>query len=183
MNFNLKSALEFAANDTQKKMLEHLINSFETGSIEAHKNYSREWVKDMSPNVESHHGWVETYVDPQKVRGKFEGWVAIVNKEQSEKFQRLVTNSEKIIPMLPWGEGMEKEKFLAPDFTSIEVVAFASNSAYLGQNIPNYDEIRENEGFKNVYFGNCMPKTVGSNVQFATPEQVKTLVAMTIRSY
>jgi len=94
-----------------------------------------------------------------------------------------VTNSESIIPMLPWGKDMEKEKFLAPDFTSIEVVNVASNSVALGQNIPNYDDIRENEGFKNVYFGNVMPKAQGSTVQFATPEQVKTLVDYTLRSY
>jgi dipeptidyl-peptidase-3 len=82
----------------------------------------------------------------------------------------LVTNSETIIPKLPWPAEMEKDKFLAPDFTTLEVICFASNGCPLGINIPNYDDIRENEGFKNVYLGNAMPTYSAANVQFATPE-------------
>jgi len=66
---------------------------------------------------------------------------------------------------------MEKEKFLAPDFTTLEVITFASDGCPLGINIPNYDDIREKDGFKNVYLGNVMPTLITKNVQFATPEQ------------
>jgi dipeptidyl-peptidase III len=66
---------------------------------------------------------------------------------------------------------MEKEKFLAPDFTTLEVICFAANGCPLGINIPNYDDIRETEGFKNVYLGNAMPTIKADKIQFATPEQ------------
>ena len=79
-------------------------------------------------------------------------------------------NSEKIIPQLPWPESMEKDKFLAPDFTTLEVIAFASKGCPLGINIPNYDDIREHEGFKNVFLNNSLGSYVAGQVQFTTKE-------------
>jgi len=128
-------------------------------------------------------GWIETYIDPEGLRAYFEGWVAIVDKDRSEKFQNLVKSSEKIIPLLPWPKYMEKENFLAPDFTMIDIVSFATNGCPLGINIPNYDDIRETEGFKNVFLGNSMPSYTMSAVQFATEEQSKILSENTLRTY
>jgi dipeptidyl-peptidase-3 len=95
----------------------------------------------------------------------------------------LVKNSEQIIPQLPWPKHMEKEKFLAPDFTTLEIICFATNGCPLGINIPNYDDIRENEGFKNVFLGNSMPSYSQNTVQFATPEQSKILSELTLKTY
>ena len=117
------------------------------------------------------------------MRAYWEGWVAIVNKEQSKKFGALVKSSEEIIPMLPWDPDMEKDNFLAPDFTMLEVICFATNGCPLGINIPNYDDIREDFGFKNVVLGNSMPSYAFNAVQFATEEQAKVLAEQTIRSY
>lgn len=128
-------------------------------------------------------GWIESYIDPENTRAYWEGWVAIVDKEQSKKFAALVTNSERIIPQLPWPKYMEKENFLAPDFTTLEVITFATNGCPLGINIPNYDDIRETVGFKNVYLGNAMPSVAIAGVQFATPEQAKRLADNTLRCY
>jgi len=129
-------------------------------------------------------GWVEYYIDPENCRAFWEGWVCIVDKQKSEKFQTLVKHSESIIPLLPWPKVMEKEQFLAPDFTSIEIITFASNAVFLGQNLPNYDDIREHEGFKNVYFGNRMPQaSKASNVQFASEEQAEVLAEKSMNCY
>ncbi|KIK16465.1 hypothetical protein PISMIDRAFT_30890 [Pisolithus microcarpus 441] len=180
----LHEAKKYTANETQTKMLECYIKSFETGSIEEHKKGSTYWVQDVGPVVESYIGFIETYVDPYGGRAEWEGFTAIVNKEMSAKYDVLVNDAPELIKVLPWGKDFEVDVFRKPDFTALEIVHFATGGVPAGINASNYYNIRESTGFKNVSLANILnAKAPNEVVTFIHPDDLDLYNAWDARAF
>ncbi|KAJ3796999.1 aflatoxin-detoxifizyme [Lentinula aff. detonsa] len=180
----LEQAKNYTASPHQTKMIEKYIDSFNTGSIQDHKDGSTEWVKDVGPIIESYIGFIETYVDPYGGRAEWEGFTAVVNKALSAKYDTLVAQAPELIKVLPWGQDFEVETFRKPDFTALEVVSFATGGIPAGINIPNYYDIRETTGFKNVSLANILAaKAPNEELTFIHPDDVKLYNAWDSRAF
>lgn len=176
VNNYLEEARKVCSNETQKLMLQYYIESFQTGSIEKHKDSQKEWVKDKQPIVDMNIGWIETYIDPFGLRGFYSGWVALTDKEKSKKYNTMVTHAEKIISSSPWSMDFEKHAFSLPDFNALDLICYASNTNYWGLNAPNYSDIQENEGSKNISFSNALPVYQAEMLQFFNEKDIELLL-------
>ncbi|KAK2466923.1 hypothetical protein APHAL10511_001181 [Amanita phalloides] len=180
----LNEAKKYTANDHQTQMLSGYVKSFESGSIQDHKDGSKHWVQDIGPIVESYIGFIETYVDPYGARAEWEGFTAVVNKELSAKYEILVDRAPDLIQVLPWGKDFEVDVFRKPDFTALEILTFATGGIPAGINIPNYYDIRESTGFKNVSLANILAaKAPNEELTFIHRDDVEVYNAWDSRSF
>ena len=162
---SLERASHYAANPVQRTFLKQYQQSFQTGDLRLYKESQKTWIKDSAPAVENIFGFVEPYRDPFGIRAEFEGLVAIADREETKLLTRLVDKSAEFIKLLPWAKGcsendgkgpFEKNLFEPPDFSSIHSLAYCSSIIFGGINLPNYNDIRQDYGFKNVIIANRM---------------------------
>jgi len=168
----LAEAKKHSGSEIRAQMIDEYIKCFKEGDMGAHKAASKLWVKDVSPVVESYLGHIEAYVDPFALRAEWEGFTAIVNKDLSLKFEQLVNRAEHLVQCLPWGKPFEVDVFRRPDFTALEILNFATGGIPAGINIPNYFDVRESTGFKNVSLVNILSaKAPDEEITFIHPSE------------
>ncbi|KAJ8129244.1 hypothetical protein O1611_g4391 [Lasiodiplodia mahajangana] len=184
---HLEAASNYAASEMQKDMIRNLVTSFRTGDHDKFKLAQTSWVQDRDPTVETIIGFIETYQDPHGVRGAWEGIVAIVNKNQSRKFGELVDRSGEFLAQLPWNgafvgleqgklSSFESDRFVKPDFTSLDTVGFLKSESPAGINLPNFEDICQTVGSKNLEFGNVnQANPSNEKIPFVHPEEVEWL--------
>ncbi|KAK4235370.1 peptidase family M49-domain-containing protein [Achaetomium macrosporum] len=187
----LREAIQYAANDLQRIYLIEDIASFETGSLDSYRTSQMYWVRDKGPRVENIFGFVEPYRDPHGIRSEFEGVVAIADDEETKLLAKLVENSTRFIRKLPWatpendGKGpFEKSLFEPPDFSSIHTLAYCSSIIFPGINLPNYNDIRQECGFKNVIIANRMAaESQAKQYRFVDPSESETFTKHKFPAY
>ncbi|OJJ75141.1 hypothetical protein ASPBRDRAFT_193801 [Aspergillus brasiliensis CBS 101740] len=138
----LQQAIPYASNSAQEQMLRQIIDSFQTGDLEAYRESLRTWVNDKEPPVETVIGFVEPYRDPLGIRAEFEGIVGIPDAAETEILNTLASKANQLVDKLPWVEDTG--------------LVYCSSIIFPGINLPNYNDIRQDTGYKNIIFSNRM---------------------------
>ncbi|KAI4950361.1 hypothetical protein J4E91_004242 [Alternaria rosae] len=157
---HLKSAKTYAQSIDRELMLDYYILSLEQGSLTAYRQGQEFWVKDVSPSIEHILGFVESYRDPHGARAEWEGVVCIANPEETKKMEALKASAGRFCTSLPWataenaGKGLfEKDVVVIPHCAIVHVCC---PYVWEASNLPNYNDIRENHGSKDIIIANRM---------------------------
>ena len=170
----LNKAKEFVSSDIEIKMIDTLIEHYQTGDIMKHIEYNRVWLQDPHPPVESILGFVEKYHDPSGSRAEYESVIAAVDFEETKKLQRFVDASTEILPLLPLPPFYQRKTFVAPIYNALNIISYMTNGQFVGINLPNYTEVTTVDGFKNMTLLNVSrnsSKSISVNTQ-SLPQQV-----------
>lgn len=154
---NLKKALLYAENDTQRKSIEELIAYYETGDLKTFDDYSITWTQDTLSRVDFINGFIESYGDPLGMTGSWESIVNFKNTEASGRTEALSADAQWFEDHSPVNPIFRKPHVKGVSAKVINAAILAGD-AYpatpIGINLPNANWIRAQHGSKSVTIEN-----------------------------
>ncbi len=153
----LGKAAQYAENDTQRGVINKLIEFYTTGDLKAFDDYSIAWVEDTGSQVDFINGLIESYGDPLGMTGAFESIVNFKNLEASHRTEVISGNAEWFEQHSPVDPRFRKDKVKGVT-AKVITAAILAGDAYpatpIGINLPNANWIRAAHGSKSVTLEN-----------------------------
>ena len=153
----LQQASQVAENDAQRKVIDLLINYYQSGDLRLFDEYSIQWLQTLDGQVDFINGFIEVYGDPLGLKGSWEGLVEYVDEEATRRTQLISQNAQ-------W---FEDHSPVAPEFRKPHVRGVSARvicaamlggdeypSTAIGINLPNADWIRARYGSKSITISN-----------------------------
>ena len=155
---HLEAAIPFAPGGLAHA-LRALIRWYQTGEEPDREAFDIAWVQNRDSVVDTMNGFIEVYMDARGIKGAWEGLVYYVNREKTEKIDRLAANAQWFEDRLPVDPRFRKPHVQGISACAIEVVVEAGDSGPItpiGVNLPNDQRIRERYGSKSVSLSNAI---------------------------
>ncbi len=153
----LTKAAEYAENDTQRDVINKLVDYFRSGSLKAFDDYSIAWVGDLGSQVDFINGFIESYGDPLGMTGAYESIVNFKNLEASHRTEVIASNAKWFEDHSPVDPRFRKEDVKGVS-AKVITAAILAGDAYpatpIGINLPNANWIRAAHGSKSVTLEN-----------------------------
>lgn len=155
--FWLKKAATVAENPHQQKVIETLIDFYQTGDLHTFDQYNILWVNDLDSHVDFVNGFIENYGDPLGYKASWESVVNFKNIEASHRTEVISKNAQWFEDHSPVDPQFRKKTVKGISAKVITVAQFGGDcfpTAPLGINLPNADWIRKEHGSKSVSIDN-----------------------------
>lgn len=153
----LQKATAFTENETQRKVIETLIQYYETGDLKTFDEYSVLWVNDTNSEVDFINGFIETYGDPLGMKASWESTVNFINKEATKRTKIISDNAQWFEDHSPVDDRFKKKEVKGVTAKVITVTMIGGDcypATPIGINLPNADWIRRDHGSKSVTIEN-----------------------------
>jgi dipeptidyl-peptidase-3 len=153
----LEKAAGVAENDQQKKVIEKLIEYYETGDLEKFDEYNILWVNDTESMVDFINGFIEQYQDPMGIKGSWESVVNFKDLAATKRTDTISANAqwfEDNSPIDPRFKKKEVKGVTAKVITAAMLGGDCYPDTPIGINLPNANWIRKTHGSKSVTIEN-----------------------------
>lgn len=154
---NLRKALPYSQNQTQKEVIELLIGFYETGDLKLFDEYSIKWLGEREADVDFINGFIEVYSDPLGLKGSWEAMVNIKDKEATKLSRIISDNADWFEAHSPIDPKYRKKEVKGVSSKVISAVMLGGDcypATPIGINLPNADWIRKEYGSKSVSINN-----------------------------
>lgn len=150
-------AAQYAETDSQRAVIEKLIEYYVTGNLKCFDDYSILWVEDTTPQVDFINGFIESYDDPLGMTGNYESIVNFKNLEASHRTEVISDSAQWFEDHSPVDPRFRKDKVKGVS-AKVITAAILAGDAYpatpIGINLPNANWIRATHGSKSVTIEN-----------------------------
>ena len=154
---HLEKALPYAEDELQKKVIEKLIEYYNTGCLKTFDDYTILWVNNTDPLVDFVNGFTESYGDPLGMKSSWESIVNFKDLEATKRTETLSQNAQWFEDNSPVDDHFKKENVKGITAKVITAAILGGDlypSTAIGINLPNSDWVRKEHGSKSVTIGN-----------------------------
>lgn len=153
----LEKASTVAENESQRSVIEKLIEYYKTGDLRLFDDYSIAWVGSVDGRVDFINGFIEVYGDPLGLKASWEGIVEYKDLEATKRTQTISDNAQWFEDHSPVDARFRKPHVKGITANVICAAMLGGDefpSTAIGINLPNADWIRAEYGSKSVTIGN-----------------------------
>ncbi len=147
-NGYLEKARGYAEPD-QAQVIANLIRYYQTGEYQDWLQFGRAWVANNGP-VDFINGFIEVYRDARSAKASSQSFVSITDQKLSAAISKIAANAQYFEDKAPWLPAYKKQGVTPPIAKAIETIVETGDFhvTTIGDNLPNENEIREQEGSK-----------------------------------